>query len=50
MGDYEITWDDKKIIPTLKREICDKLGAEAWDSLVDGIDVPDPDTEKTADA
>ena len=47
MSDYEITWDDKKIIPTLKQEVCNRLGEKAWDILIDGIDVPDPDTEKT---
>jgi len=47
MSDYEITWDDKKIIPALKREICEKLGEETWDALIRDISIPDPDTEKT---
>lgn len=25
MRDYEITWDDSKITPTLKQEICEKF-------------------------
>jgi hypothetical protein len=40
MSDYEITWDDSKIIPTLKQEICGKLGEKTWSLLIDGIDVP----------
>ena len=47
MSDYEITWDDSKIIPTLRQEICDKLGIDAWSHLIDGIDVPHHETEKT---
>jgi hypothetical protein len=46
VSEYVVTWDDSKIIPTLKQEICDKLGDKAWDVLVDGIDVPHHETEK----
>ncbi|MCL2605042.1 MAG: DUF6144 family protein [Defluviitaleaceae bacterium] len=45
MSDYEITWDDKKIIPTFKQLVCEKLGVEAWDALIKDICVPEPDTE-----
>ena len=37
MSDYEVTWVDSKIIPTLKQEIIEKLGEEIWNILVDGI-------------
>ena len=47
MSEYEITWDDSKIIPTLKQEIIDKLGEDTWNILIDGIDVPHYETEKT---
>jgi len=47
MSDYEVTWDDSKIIPALKHEICDELGEGAWDMLVDGIDIPHHEIEKT---
>ena len=47
MSDYEVIWDDSKIIPTLKQEICEKLGEEAWRLLIDGIDVPDHEIEGT---
>ncbi|MCL2498758.1 MAG: DUF6144 family protein [Defluviitaleaceae bacterium] len=45
MNDYEITWDDKKIIPAFKQLVCEKLGGEAWDALIKDICVPEPDTE-----
>ena len=45
MSDYEVTWDDQTIIPTLKQLICDKLGNHAWKTLTEGICVPNPDTE-----
>lgn len=45
MGEYVVTWDDSKIIPRLKQEICDKLGDKAWEPLIDGIDVPHHETE-----
>jgi hypothetical protein len=47
MSDYEITWDDSKIIPTLKQEICEKLGEKTWALLIDGIDVPHHEIEQT---
>ena len=47
MSEYVVAWDDSKIIPRLKQEICNKLGKSAWDLLVDGIDVPHHEIEKT---
>ena len=47
MSEYEITWDDSKIIPTLKREIIERLSEDSWNILIDGIDVPHHETEKT---
>ena len=46
MSEYEVTWDDKKIIPTLKQLFRDKLGVQTWEKLTEGICVPDPDTER----
>ena len=46
MGEYVVTWDDKKIIPTFKQLICERLGEKAWDALTKGICVPEPDTEE----
>jgi len=45
MSEYVITWDDKKIIPTFKKLICEKLSKEAWDVLTKDICIPEPDTE-----
>ena len=46
MSEYVVTWDDSKIIPTFKQEICDNLGENTWIALIDGIDVPNHETEK----
>ena len=45
MSEYVVTWDDKKIIPTFKQLICEKLSEEAWDELTKDICIPEPDTE-----
>ena len=45
MSDYEVTWDDKKIIPVFKQLICERLSEEAWDALIKDICIPEPDTE-----
>ena len=47
MDEYVVTWDDSKIIPTLKQEIINKLGENTWNLLIDGISVPHHETEKT---
>jgi hypothetical protein len=45
MGDTKINYNEKFGINTFKREICVALGEEFWQRLIDGIALPDIETE-----
>lgn len=40
-----IEYNDEIIMDTFKDEVCKTLGGQAWDTLTDGIGVPDINTE-----
>lgn len=45
MGDTSVVYSDEFGIGTFKREICRALGEAVWNKIVDGISLPDIETE-----
>ena len=45
MGDSKILYDEVFSINTFKREIIAELGEEFWNKLVEGMILPDIETE-----
>lgn len=45
MGDTNIEYDEKFGMNTFRKEICAALGTAFWDTLTDGLTLPDIETE-----
>ena len=45
MGDTKINYDEQFGMNTFRREICAALGEAFWETLTDGLILPDIETE-----